>query len=178
MLTLELITDYNNLESIKEIWNELLRKSRYPAPYLTYQWFKTACECLEKDKKLHIIVVKNEEETIAIAPFLISRYKRLGICINRLCFIRNANTPFQDFILTDKKEESIALILDYLKENSRLWNIVELDEIRNDSDTAELLKKICLSKGLFYFESFKHNCWYLPIESTWQEGLAKLNEES
>ena len=114
MLTIEIITEYNKLESIKEIWNALHRKSNNHAPYLTYEWFTTAWECLDSDKELHIILVKDDGEIISIVPLLNSRKKFLGISINKLCFIRNANTPFQDFILTRKKEESITLLLDYL----------------------------------------------------------------
>jgi len=178
MLTIEIITEYNKLESIKEIWNELLRKSHNDTPYLTYQWFTTAWECLDNDKELHIIVVKDDGEIIAIVPFLILRKKFLGISFNKLSFIRNANTPFQDFILTTKKEESIALILNYLKEKSHLWNLIELDEMRTDSITIELLKNICSANKLFYFEKFKHNSWYLPLEHTWEEGLAKLKSKT
>lgn len=178
MLSIEVITELKILESIKKNWNELLLKSNNPAPYLTYQWFKTAWECLDNDKELHIIIVKDEKEIIAIAPLLLTRVQRFGIAINRLCFIRNANTPFQDFILTDRKEGSLALIINYLKENTHLWNILELDELRIESETVDLLKNVCSSKNLFYFDNFKHNSWYLPLESTWEEGLAKLKSKT
>jgi len=178
MLMIEIITEYTKLESIKEIWNELLRKSHTYAPYLTYGWFTTAWQCLDSDKELHVIVVKDDGEIISIAPFLNSRKKFLGISVNKLCYIRNANTPFQDFILTTKKEESITLILDYLKKKSRLWNIIELDEMRADSITTELLRNICSSNGLSYHEEFKYNSWYLPIEQTWEECLAKLKSKT
>jgi len=178
MLTIEIVSEYNKLASIKEIWNELLRKSNNHAPYLTYEWFTTAWQCLDSDKELHAIVVKDDGEIISIAPLLNSRKKILGISINKLCFIRNANTPFQDFILTTKEEESITLILEYLKKKSRLWNIIELDEMRADSITTELLRKICSLNGIFYHEVFKHNSWYLPIEQTWEECLAKLQSKT
>ena len=178
MLTIETITEYNQLELIQETWNELHRKSTNPAPYMDYQWFKTAWEYLDNDKDLNIIVVKDDEEIIAIAPFLVSRKKFLGLSFNKLCFIRNANTPFQDFILTTKKEESIALIINHLKENSHLWNIIELDEIRADSITADLIKSTCSANGLYYFEKFKHNSWYIPFEQTWEQGLAKLKSKT
>ena len=178
MLTIEIITEYTKLESIKEIWNKLLQKSKIHAPYMTYEWFKTAWEYLDNDKELHIILVKDDGEIIAIAPFLVSRKKFLGLSFNKLCFVRNANTPFQYFIFTIKKEESIALILNYLKAKSRLWNIIELEEMRVDSMTIELLRNTCSSNGLFYHEEFKSNSWYLPIEQTWEQGLAKLKSKT
>ena len=177
MLTVETITEQKPLESIKETWNKLLEKSGTHPPYLTYEWFQTAREILDKEKELYIIVVKDEEKIIAIAPLLISKKKFLWISFNKLCFIRNANTPFQDFILTTKKEEAIALILNYLKEKSHLWNIIELDEMRTDSISKELLKNNCFANGLYYFEKFKYNSWYLLFEQTWEQGLAKLKSK-
>ena len=178
MLTIEIITEYNKLESIQKSWNELLKKSTTTAPYMTYEWFKTAWEYLDSDKELHIILVKDGEEIIAIAPFLNSRKKFLGISFNKLCFVRSANTPFQDFILTTKKQEAITAILNYLNEKSRQWNMIELDEMRTDSITAELLRNTYQSCSLFYYEKFKHNSWYLPIEQTWEQGLAKLKSKT
>jgi len=174
MLTIETITEYSKFESIKETWNELLKKSITHVPYLTHEWFKIALEYLDNVKELHIILVKDDEEIIAIAPFLVSRIRLLGFSITKLGFIKNSYTPFQDFILTVKKEESIAVILKYLKSKSRQWNLVELEEMRADSITTKLLKKACSSNGLFFHEEFKSNSFYLPVDQTWEQALKQL----
>ena len=153
MLTLETITEYGELLPIKDIWNELLTRSDHNAPYLRFEWFTSVWERLDDDKELYVIIVKDEKEIIAIAPFLLAKKKLLWIIINKLCFITSTNTPFQDFILTKRKEECLELIVHYLVEKSHFWNIIELDEIRADSNMAQLLKKTCQRKGLFYFEN-------------------------
>jgi hypothetical protein len=174
MLTIETITEYSKFETLNETWNALLKKSHCAVPYMTYEWFKIAYKYLDNGKDLHIILVKDNDKIITIAPLLILRSRLLGLLINKLCFIKNSYTPFQDFILTEKKRESIKLILKYLKEKSRMWNLVELKEMRADSITVKLIKELCSSIGLYYYEEEKSNSFGLRIEKKWDQTLKQL----
>lgn len=174
MLTIEKISKSSDLLELKDIWNNLLERSDCNIPYLTHEWFSAAYEYLDKDKELFILLVKDENEVIGIAPMLLSKEKILGFSIKRIGFINNAYTPYQDFILTGKKEECLQLILQYIKTNSWPWCIVELHEMRDTSENIKFLQRLCEDSNFFFNKKFKSYSWYLPTNSSWEEGLAKL----
>lgn len=175
MLTIEKISKLSELLELKDIWNNLLaRNEDYNIPYLTHGWFSTAYEYLDKDKELSVLLIKDENQVIGIAPLLLSREKLLGFPIKRIGFVKNANTPYQDFILTEKKEECFRLILQYLKRNSWPWCIVELHEMRDRSENLKILQKLCDSNNFFFNKTPQSYSWYLSTNSSWEEGLGKI----
>ncbi len=174
MLTIEKISKISDLLGLKDIWNNLLERSDCNISYLTHEWFTAAYEHLDKDKELCVLLIKDDNEVIGLAPLLLSKEKILGFPIKRIRFINNPNTPYQDFILTEKKEECLQLILQYLKRNSWPWCIAELHEMRDTSENIKILQKLCDHSNFFFIKILQSYSWYLPTNSSWEEGLAKI----
>ncbi|MFX0210780.1 MAG: GNAT family N-acetyltransferase [Candidatus Hodarchaeota archaeon] len=174
MLTIEKISKFSDVLELKDIWNSLLERSDCNIAYLTHEWFCTAYEYLDKDKELSVLLIRDENEVIGIAPLLLSKERIFGLPVKRIGFVKNANTPYQDFILIRRKEECFQLILHYLKRNSWPWCIVELHEMRDRSENIKILQKLCKSNNFFFNKTFQSYSWYLLTNSSWEEGLAKV----
>jgi len=174
MLSLEVVTRDRELESMKDAWNRALEMSDASVPYLRHEWFEAAHKRLDKEKGLHIVLVREGEEVIGIFPFLSSHTRLLGVPFRKLSFIANSYTPFQDFILAGNKEECIALLAGHLAETSKKWQRIELDEMRSDSPAVKVLEEVCSANRLLHHQEFKSDSWYLRSDETWEGGLAKL----
>jgi hypothetical protein len=174
VLSLRKITEYSELLKIKDMWDNLLAESGINNPYLKHDWFRIAYKHFENKAKLFILLVSSKDKVIAIAPFLISREKYNGICMKRIRFLENVHTPFQDIIVTQRKQESLKTIVDFLYNNIQMWDFMELKEIRDDSENLKILASLCSGVNIFNYQFFMTSSWCSPTNMSLKEGLAKL----
>jgi hypothetical protein len=174
MLYVKKITEFNEFLKIKNIWNRLLVESEIDNPYLTHDWFRIAYQYFEKKSELFILLAYEKTEVIAIAPFLISRDKMYGLSLKKLRFLENVHTPFQDFIITKRSRESLKTIVDFLQKNVKLWDLMELKEIRNNSEHIKILLKLCETNNNFYYQFLLSRDWTVFTNLPWGEILAKM----
>jgi hypothetical protein len=174
MLSIKEITEFTEFLKIKDIWDTLLAKSGIINPYLTHDWFRITYEYFEKEAELFILLVNEQDNVIAIAPFLISNEKYYGVYTRKIRFLENVHTPFQDFILTQKKQFALKAILDFLYTNFHLWDIMELMEIRNTSENIRILDSLFSDKNNFHYRFLISRSWSVPTNMSLDEGLNKL----
>ncbi len=175
MLSVRAVTTYDDFLRMKTTWDSLLSKSGLENPFLTHDWFRIAFNHFNKHNDLFILVVQSEEEVIAIAPFIISREKFWGLPIKKIRFLDNVHTPSQEFILTERPLDAVASILDFLQSNHQLWDVFELKEIRENSDTLFLLEKLCEERNIFHPRFFVSTNWEASTDISLEEALAKLS---
>jgi len=72
---IDIITDINLLPVLKPSWDALadLQKS----PLLQFDWFVTCAETIHAEDSLRVVVVRRNEDVVAIAPFCLN--KRVGV---------------------------------------------------------------------------------------------------
>jgi len=174
MLYVTKITEFNEFCEIKDTWDNLLAESGINNPYLRHDWFRIAFKYFEKKDKLFILLVKDEDEVIAIAPFLISYEKYLGIPVKKVRFLENVHTPFQDIIIAQKRQESLEAIVAFLKKNFRTWDILELKEIKENSENIKILEDLCTNENIFHYQFFMSRSWFIPTNMPWKDGLTKI----
>ncbi|MFX0140482.1 MAG: GNAT family N-acetyltransferase [Candidatus Hodarchaeota archaeon] len=174
MLYIKEITEFTEFLKIKDKWDKLLTESGINNPYLTHDWFRIAFEYFEKKDELFILLVKDEDEVITIAPFLISYEKYLGIPVKKIRFLENVHTPFQDIIIAQKRQESLETIVVYLLKNFQMWDILQLMEIRNNSENIKILEDLCNKKNIFHYQFFISRSWFVQTNMDSEQGVAKI----
>ena len=75
MLEIEIIEDFDRFLELEPVWNKTLTKSDIDIPFLTFEWFECWWRWYENDNALFIILVKEGEEILGIAPLMIKRIK-------------------------------------------------------------------------------------------------------
>ncbi len=178
MLRVREITEPSDLPKIEDMWNRLLIEAETDNPYLSFGWFRTAFESFEKSERLCVLIVEDDDRAIALAPLIISVRQFNGFTIKKLHFLTNVYTPFQDFILTQKKSEALVIILDYLLRNFRLWDLMELKEIRNESESRRILEEFCKNKNLYYHQFFSSRSWCVSTNDSFEEGLTNITPKT
>jgi len=175
MISVQIITNYHDFLNLKNNWDSLLLKSGIQNPYLTHDWFRIAFEHFEAKHQLFILIVLDQDEVIAIAPCLIAKEKFLSLSIKKMLFLNNVHTPSQDFITADRKPQAIAAILDFLQTNTQLWDVFELQEIREDSDTLTLVEGLANERKIFRQRFFISTSWTVPTDISLEKAFAKIS---
>ncbi|HEY7532967.1 MAG TPA: hypothetical protein VH681_09355, partial [Nitrospiraceae bacterium] len=91
-LEVELIEDYEAFLALAPRWNELVVEAGIDHPFLRHEWVRTWWECFDHGGKLHILLVKDGDDLIGIAPLMLDRGWIYGWHARRLRGIANVYT--------------------------------------------------------------------------------------
>ncbi|MBN2010338.1 GNAT family N-acetyltransferase [candidate division KSB1 bacterium] len=111
MITIEKITNFDDA-NLKHMWTELLAECQAPHIFLTYEWLSTWWESYGVGKELAILVAKNGETIVAIAPLMIVHQRFSPV--KTIEFVGTGFSDYHDFIIREAHEEVLSAIFDYL----------------------------------------------------------------
>ncbi len=173
-LVVDTISDYQSLVELKPTWDRLLAASAVTHPFVSHEWVRTWWECFGMGKRLHVLVVKDGDEPVAIAPFMVSENRMYGLRVRYLEFIYNDHTPRFDFIVRSGRPDAYAAIWDCLLDQRELWDVLKLCQLTSDSETVRQMTRLARLRN------FRLGLWqsttspYLPIETPWETYVAAL----
>lgn len=129
------------MENLKDVWNDVLRRSRDNNIFSTWEWLSSWWKHFGEGRRLRILLAKERDEIVAIAPLMWSKYKLLRFGkLRKIEFIGTSASDYNVFILTENKPEHLQLFLNYLI-NCSDWDILELKDIPETSLSADLLRR-------------------------------------
>ena len=117
--SINLIQDEADFFELENVWNNLLFKMNNANPFLTWEWCSTWWKYFKGNHKLYTLIVKENNEVLAIFPLRKTRYNtRYGIeydAIEFLCYRSNdkSYTDYNGFISYKKELTCFKLMLDY-----------------------------------------------------------------
>ena len=176
-LSIELIEDYEAFVRLGPIWNHLVKEAGLDYPFIRHEWIRTWWDNFEHHGRLHIVVVKQGEEPIAIAPLMIDQGRLYGCSVRRLRGIANVYTERFDFILTRLPKEACQAIWKHLAARSSEWDLLELRQVTEGSSVGQYLP-LCAFEDDFLFG--KWHCSdgpYIPINRPWEAYLKGLSKK-
>lgn len=166
-MKVEVVTNFDDFLSLECDWNGLLERSSHDTIFLRHEWFRCWWEAFGKGKQLFVLLIKDKGEIIGIAPLMKSKERFRGMPIRKIGFIKDDNAAHADFILAEKKKEVIGSIIQYLKENKNLWDMVILDSILKESDSYRVLHDVLENTDLFFNTKSEHSSPFISITSDW-----------
>src|ERR1039458_4171160 len=98
-LRVEVISDFDSLVSAQPAWDRLVDLAGIDHPFLGHDWILSWWESFGAGRKLNILLVKDGEDLVGIAPLMVSRQRMYGVPLRELGFIYNDHTPRFDFIV-------------------------------------------------------------------------------
>jgi CelD/BcsL family acetyltransferase involved in cellulose biosynthesis len=172
--TLELITTNDALEKIGPLWDRLAARARLTNPFLTYDWIRTWWECFRSNAELCIVIVRADDEPIAIAPLMRTTERVYGAQTRCLRFIANEHTPRCDFIVGARPDEAYAAICDFVMSGSADWDMVQLRDIPADSQTLPELQSRAEDSGILSGVRQAAASLYIRTTSDWDHYVMSL----
>jgi CelD/BcsL family acetyltransferase involved in cellulose biosynthesis len=166
------VREINNFEETKDSWNILLERSRVNSNiFLTWEWLSTWWKHFGKGRKPLILLVEDEQKVLAAAPLMLSEYKLpLVGKTQRVELIGTPHSDYNDFIVIDKEEECLKLILAYLKSNFPHLNGIELKEVKETTGTMDNFRHLApeLLGDLKIEESVCNICPYIILPNSFE----------
>ena len=148
-LRVEEIESFSEFESLHELWNKILQKSLDNDVFSTWEWLWCWWKHFGKGRKLRILMVKEKNQIIAIAPLMLSYYNFLNFGkLAKIEFMSSPHGDYNNFILLKKENRYVGLLLNALMDFSD-WNMLDLRDIREGSITAKTLSSLSLSINNF-----------------------------
>ena len=174
-LRAETIADYQAFLDLAPAWNDAVESAGIEHPFLEHCWLRTWWECFGAGSTLHIVVVKESDEIVAIAPLISTRLRMFGIPVRRLGFFYNAHVPRAGFIVARRSEDAYQAIWDHLLSERKSWDLLQLCQLPEGSPTLEEVRRLAGRGNLPNGVWFSGESPYISLDTSWSQyydGLA------
>src|SRR5688500_6138288 len=108
--SVEVITDVSTFVGMESVWNETVERAAIAHPFLRHEWLRTWWDCFGAGRRLHIVVVKDGADVVAIAPLMTEQVHMYGLTVRKLDLLHNDHTPRVDCIAAGSPLESYGAI--------------------------------------------------------------------
>jgi CelD/BcsL family acetyltransferase involved in cellulose biosynthesis len=168
-------TKLKDMRCLKETWNEVLQKSKDNNVFSTWEWVSRWWQHFGSSRELRILVAQESDETIGIAPFMVSKYSfgALGK-ISRIEFIGSPQSNYNNFILAKKERDCVNLFLTHMMEHKD-WDSIKLADVPEGSCSAGLLCGKHSGQAWKFDEKLGSLCPYIKLPKSTDDFLPRLH---
>lgn len=164
-LRVEVVSDYPSFLNLEAVWNTLAGEAQLDHPFLEHVWVRTWWECFGEGSRMHILLVKEGGEAVAIAPLLLTTVKMFGVKLRRLGFFYNPHVPRAGFITTRRSKEAHAAIWNHLLTDA-CWDVLELCQLAEGSETLDAIAERAAAAGRRVETWMSAECPYVPVRTS------------
>jgi CelD/BcsL family acetyltransferase involved in cellulose biosynthesis len=175
-LSVEVVTDYQTFIELEPAWNRLVEEANIEFPFVRHEWIRALWDCFDHGGTLNILIVREGERPIAIAPLMRDQVRMYGIPVRRMRGISNVYTERFDFILSGRPAECCAAIWAYLSEHAHDWDVLELRQLPADSDVIGHLPRSEIQRRLLLAEWVSTESPYIPVRQSWETYFSSLKK--
>jgi CelD/BcsL family acetyltransferase involved in cellulose biosynthesis len=176
-LSVELVEDDDTFLRMGPVWNRLVDEAKIDHPFLRHEWVRTWWECFKPSGRLHILIVKEGTDLIAIAPLMFDQGRVYGCPVRRLRGIANVYTERFDLILTRRAKEACRAIWKFLAAQADSWDMLELRQIPEGARAAEYLRYWAYEDKFLLGQWHSSDGPYIPINKTWETYTKTLSKK-
>jgi len=150
------VTDYAHFLSLREQWHEVLKRCNHSI-FSTWEWLSTWWKHFGSDKKLLILLAKENGKIVGIAPLMYSVQSMFGLKRGKIEFIGTHASDYTDFILTENKEKCVKSFIAHLNNIPEKWEYVDLLDIPQNAECLSFIQQV--SKDF----TKSHKCYSLSL---------------
>ena len=173
-LRIEVVTDEAGFLALEAAWRRLIAVSDLDHPFLTFEWVRSWWEAFGDGNGLHIIVARENETVVGIAPLMFTKRRFYGLRLRCLEFIANVHTPRFDFLVARDPEHVRRAIWGHIEAVKHLWDLLLLCQVPEDSQTIVDLARFAGECGLAFGTWKSADAPYVRIEGKWSDYQAAL----
>lgn len=135
-LLVECVRELAALEPIRGKWNALLDESETKTVELTYEWQITYWQHFNKNAELFVLIIREANDIVAIAPLKLVTTHVLGIKIRSLELIAASESNYQDLLIGNNTNDILECVFDYFLSVQYAWDVLRLWHIPESSNTT------------------------------------------
>jgi CelD/BcsL family acetyltransferase involved in cellulose biosynthesis len=155
------------------MWDAALEKSMDNNVFLSWEWLNSWWKNYRDNRKFLLIAVVDGEQLLAAAPMMFTNYNVLGLKIRRVEYLTNPAADYHTFLLTKKEPEAVRLILEHIKNEVKNWDLIELSDMPQDSQTCKTIAG--LASNLKLKLRPQDLCPYATLPSSFEEYFQSLS---
>ncbi len=135
-LLVECVRELAALEPVREKWNALLDESETKTVELTYEWQITYWQHFNENAELFVLIIREANDIVAIAPLKLVTTHVLGLKIRCLELIAASESNYQDLLIGKNTNDILESVFDYFLSVQHTWDMLSLWHIPEESSTA------------------------------------------
>jgi CelD/BcsL family acetyltransferase involved in cellulose biosynthesis len=174
MVTTEVVTDYRTFARLEDEWNDAVQRAHVPHPFLLHEWFRTWWDCFGANRRLHIVIARDNGQIIAIAPLMVEQVHMYGLPVRKLDLLHNDHTPRADWIVAGSPALGYEAIWDALAATDSEWDLLQLSRLPEDSPTLRTIGELAARDGRHAGTWRGDVSPYLTLSGTWNSYHASL----
>ena len=172
---IDCIEDESAFLALREEWEALRLRSDSPSLFLSHDWIRCCWEELRSSKSMRVFVLRNGDGPVLIAPCMLSRVSDGSLPATLLTFIEHPESQIAGMLMVEESAGAEALddLLQYMmSERGSEWDLLLLDKIPSESQTATVIRDALHETGRCYESGASHESLVIPLNSSWPEYLA------
>ncbi len=175
-IQVHLLNTSTEFDALQREWDDLLDRSESRV-FQTFEWQRTWWRHFgepDKRSRLHMIVVREGEILIGIAPLYIERVAVLGpLGYRRLSFTGRGTSDYLDLIVERGKEDLVCTqVARHLALRRKDFDIVLLEDIHDGSLTHDRLRTALSAAGFSGERFLSEYCPRTTLRETWTDTVA------
>jgi CelD/BcsL family acetyltransferase involved in cellulose biosynthesis len=173
-ISVDVVSDYAAFVALESAWNDTVDRARVAHPFLRHEWIRTWWDSFGTNHRLYVLVVRDSDRIIAIAPLMREATTSYGVPVRRIALLANDHTPRTDFIIADQPDDAYRAIWNALRENVDQWDVLQLTQLPRASTTLGVVSQLAAAEGLATGTWHSSDSPYLELAGTWDEYWASL----
>jgi CelD/BcsL family acetyltransferase involved in cellulose biosynthesis len=169
-----IVSDYAHFVALEPEWNAAVDKAGVPYPFLRHEWIRTWWDCFGHGAQLHIVVVRDGDRIVGIAPLMRESAQMYGVPVRRLRMVHNDHTPRMDFVVAGDHRDVCGAVWTALRQARTTWDVLQLSQLPRDSRTATVMTELAAGDGCQWGAWASNDSPYLPLEGDWDSYLSSL----
>lgn len=167
----------NTIEGFRQlepVWDALLSKSAANDVFLTWEWSFAWLQnyCCPED--LWLLTAWDEQTLVGIAPLVLVMHRKLGLNFRVLINLGADRLDKGGFIIDPNRPEVFGLLMGYLLQHKREWDLLEVNEIRACDPQFALLSG-WVSSAPYDLQSCPSTHLVVPLQDDWETYFSGLS---
>lgn len=100
------INTYGDFLDLETAWKDSLEGQNHTI-FSTWEWLSTWWKHFGEDKRLLLLLAKNEDRIIGIAPLMYTVSTMFGLRRGKIAFIGTPDSDYNNFIITEKRKKPL-----------------------------------------------------------------------
>jgi CelD/BcsL family acetyltransferase involved in cellulose biosynthesis len=158
----------------KDSWDDAVQRSIDKSIFLTWEWLSTWWRFLGKERQFLLLTLTDGGKIHAAAPLMSSVHNLFGLRLRKIEFIGNPQSDYQSFLLTEGHTDEVEMIVEYICHRVPNWDLIELRDIPEASETARALAAYS-GKSLKFEHRVAERCPIVRLPANRQDFLESLD---
>jgi len=172
-LTVQQFASFEALAGLRKEWNDLAQKEGL-GPSQSFEWLSTLWDLHSANRKLIILVVREQNEVTGLVPLVQEEERRKGIRVHLLKMLSSFHaTHGTPMVLGRGKQETLSAILDYINQQQKSWALWFTSYTVGD-DQEQMFSSSLRQRGYSFSTTPGVRSPYLRPTGPWNQKLESL----